>query len=114
MKVCVVGTGYVGLSTAICLAYLGHEVRGFDVNNQKIESLRNGILPIHEPGLPELLHLSGNNLSFSADPAAAITGAEIIIITVGTPSLADRRPDLRYLDSAATMIAPSPIVSAPI
>ncbi len=105
MKVCIVGTGYVGLSTAICLAYLGHEVRGLDVDKQKIESLRKGILPIHEPGLHELLHLTRNNLSFSADPAAAITGAEIIIVTVGTPNLADRRPDLRYLDSAATTIA---------
>ena len=101
---CTVGTGYVGLSTAICLAHLGHEVRGFDVDKGKIASLQKGVLPIYEPGLQELLGLARKKPTFVDDPAIALREAEVIFITVGTPSLSDGRPDLRYLHSAAEMI----------
>jgi len=104
VKVCTIGTGYVGLSTAICLAYLGHEVRGFDIDKRKIASLQRSTLPIYEPGLQALLGLVKEKITFVDDPALALCDAEVIFITVGTPSLADGRPDLRYLQSAAEII----------
>ena len=104
MRVCTVGTGYVGLSTATCLAFLGHQVRGFDVDKRKIALLQRDVLPIHEPGLEELLGLAKKNITFVDDPAFAVGDAEVIFVTVGTPSLADGRPDLRCLESAAEMI----------
>lgn len=104
MRVCTVGTGYVGLSTATCLAYLGHQVRGFDVDKRKIALLQRGVLPIHEPGLEELLCLAKKHITFVDDPTFAVGDAEVIFVTVGTPSLADGSPDLQYLKSAAKMI----------
>src|SRR6516165_8757342 len=104
MRVCTVGTGYVGLSTATCLAFLGHQVRGFDVDKRKIALLQRDVLPIHEPGLEELLGLAKKNITFVDDPAFAVGDAEVIFVTVGTPSLGDGRPDLRCLESAAEMI----------
>lgn len=104
MNICIVGTGYVGLSTGTCLAYLGHQVRGFDVDKQRTASLRKGVLPIYEPGLQELFNLARNNLTFGSDPALAMRDADVIFITVGTPSLRDGRPDLQYIDSAAETV----------
>lgn len=104
MKVCTVGTGYVGLSTAMCLAFLGHEVRGFDIDKRKIASLRKGVLPIYEPGLQELLALVQKKITFVDDLALAVRDSEVIFMTVGTPSLSDGRADLGFLRSAAEMI----------
>lgn len=86
------------------MAYLGHQVRGFDVDKQRAASLSKGVLPIYEPGLQELFSLSRTNLTFGSDPAVAIRDADVIFITVGTPSLPDGRPDLQYIDSAAEMV----------
>jgi len=104
MNICIVGTGYVGLSTGTCLAYLGHQVRGFDVDKQRTALLRKGVLPIYEPGLQELFGLARKNLAFASDPAVAMRDADVIFITVGTPSLPDGRPDLQYIDSAAEVV----------
>ncbi len=103
MNVCIVGTGYVGLSTGVCLAYLGHQVKCLDVDERKIAGLQNGILPIYEPGLKELFDSSRNNLNFTSDPALAMWDAEVIFVTVGTPSLDDGRANLQYVEAATKM-----------
>ncbi len=103
MKVCIIGTGYVGLSTGVCLAFLGHQVHCLDVNEQKIAGLRKGVLPIYEPGLAELFECSTKNLTFTTDAASAIHDAEVVFITVGTPSLPDGHADLQYIQAAAEM-----------
>jgi len=102
MRVCIIGTGYVGLSTGVCLAYLGHEVQCLDIDEQKIADLRKGNLPIYEPGLEELF-LERKSLNFTSEPAVAMRDAEVIFITVGTPSLPDGHPDLRHIYAAAEM-----------
>src|SRR5215467_8549369 len=104
MKVCVIGTGYVGLTTGICLAYVGHDVCCLDVDNAKIERLLKGIPPIHEPGMPEMLAAVSARLRFTLDPPEALNGAEVVFIAVGTPALADGNPDLQYLRQAGEKI----------
>lgn len=114
MKVAVVGTGYVGLVQAVGLAELGHHVIGIDVDKKKIAALSNGKSPIYEPELDELLtkHLATKQLTFTTELATAIIDCQIVFIAVGTPGREDRRPDLRYVESAATDIAHA--LSAPI
>src|SRR5882672_8364260 len=97
MNICVVGTGYVGLTTGVCLAYLGHKVTCLDVDCNKIESLQNGKVPIHEPHLADALSASSHNITFTTDPALAIAKAHVIFIAVGTPSLPDGNPNLQYV-----------------
>lgn len=105
MKVTIIGTGYVGLSTGVMLAYLGHHVTCVDVIESKLESLRQGQLPIFEPGLDDLFHQSSTHLRFTSDYTSAIPDAEVIFITVGTPPGEGGAPDLRYLEAAARSIA---------
>lgn len=105
MKATVVGTGYVGLGTAVMLAYLGHEVTGLDVDPAKIEMLRRGEVPIYEPGLDQLLADSAHNIRWTTDYASAIPEADVIFICVGTPPLPDGRPNLTYIENAARSIA---------
>ncbi len=107
MKVSVIGTGYVGLVTAACLAYLGHEVACLDINEQRINDLKNGKVPIYEPGLAELLEDSRKNNNypiFTTNAAEAIPHGELIFIAVGTPSNEDGSANLSYLESAASTI----------
>ncbi|PYE55752.1 UDP-glucose dehydrogenase family protein [Deinococcus yavapaiensis] len=104
-KVAIVGTGYVGLGTAIMLAYLGHDVVGLDVDAAKVDMLRRGQLPIYEPGLAELMQQAGERLRWTTDYAEAIPEADAIFICVGTPPQADGRPDLKYVAEAARCIA---------
>ena len=85
MRVAVFGAGYVGLVTGTCLAELGHDVVVRDVLESKIEALRAGHVPIHEPGLEDLLERNGERLSFTTDVAEAVDGAEVVYIAVGTP-----------------------------
>ena len=85
MRVAVFGAGYVGLVTGTCLAELGHDVVVRDVLESKIEALRAGRVPIHEPGLEDLLERNGERLSFTTDVAEAVDGAEVVYIAVGTP-----------------------------
>ena len=85
MRVAVFGAGYVGLVTGTCFAELGHDVVVRDVVESKIEALRAGHVPIHEPGLEDLLERNGERLSFTTDVAEAVDGAEVVYIAVGTP-----------------------------
>jgi UDPglucose 6-dehydrogenase len=103
LNVCVVGTGYVGLVTGACLAYLGHEVVCVDQNPQKIAMLEAGRSPIYEPGLESLLALgrSRKSLTFTMDLAEAVRGAEVVFIAVGTPPLPSGEADLQYVEAVA-------------
>ncbi|MFN3360353.1 MAG: UDP-glucose dehydrogenase family protein [Pseudanabaenaceae cyanobacterium] len=103
MRVCVIGTGYVGLVTGACLAYMGNEVVCVDNNEAKVELLRSGQCPIHEPGLPEILQqvLAQGLIAFTTDIGAGIHHGEVIFIAVGTPPLPDGRTDLRYVEAVA-------------
>ena len=104
MKVCVIGTGYVGLTTGVCLAYLGHDVTCVDIDEAKVELLRAGKSPIYEPYLEDLLALAEPRLSYTTDYAEGMPGADVVFVAVQTPSLPDGGPDLRYLQAAAETI----------
>jgi UDPglucose 6-dehydrogenase len=101
MNVTILGTGYVGLTTGACLAYLGHQVHCVDADPKKIESLERGAMPFFEPHLAELVADARANLCFTTDYATAIPNAQVIFIAVGTPPGPGGAPDLRYLESAA-------------
>lgn len=105
MKVAVIGTGYVGLTTAVSLAMNGHQVIGIDLIESKVEKLRQGISPIYEPGLEEALKkvLDEGTLAFFTDLVAA-KDSEILFICVGTPEAADGTADLTYLLGAVSDI----------
>ena len=110
MKICVVGTGYVGLVTGACLADFGMEVIGVDKDEAKIGALRSGRIPIYEPGLEDLVkknELEGR-LSFSTDLPAAIQQSAAVFIAVGTPPLPDGSTDLSFVRQVANSIARQP------
>ena len=106
-QICVVGVGYVGLVTAACFADLGNRVVALDVDEQRVENLKKGIMPIYEPGLEELVkrNTKSGRLSFTTSYPDALKGAEFAFIAVGTPSGVDGNADLQYVDSAARSIA---------
>ncbi len=106
MKVVVVGTGYVGLVTGACLAEVGSEVTCVDVNEAKIANLHQGILPIYEPGLDEIVNrnMSNGRLSFSTKLAEVIPDADVAFIAVGTPPGEDGSADLQYVLGVAKEI----------
>ncbi|MFR9779689.1 UDP-glucose dehydrogenase family protein [Micromonospora sp. MS34] len=104
MRVCVVGTGYVGLTTGASLAFLGHKVTCLDIDEAKVELLRRGASPIFEPYLDELLAAAAPNLTFTSSYADAVPGAEVVFVAVQTPQMAGGGPDLRYLRSAAESV----------
>ena len=101
-RFCIVGTGYVGMASAIGFAEFGHEVVGYDIIRERIRGLQNGITPYHEEGIAVALqtHLASGRLSFVESLAEAAGPAEFIVIAVGTPSRADGSADLSYLYSA--------------
>ena len=103
MKIAVVGTGYVGLVTGACLADVGIEVTCVDVNEQKINNLKKGILPIYEPGLDAIVerNAASGRLKFSTSLAEALPGAEAAFIAVGTPPGEDGSADLQYVLAVA-------------
>src|SRR3954469_19299335 len=105
-RVAVIGTGYVGTVTATCFAWLGHEVVGIDVDETRAAQLAVGQAPVFEAGLPELLHdsLRTGRLTFTAD-LAAIAGAEVILLCVGTPTGAGGAPDLSQVEAAVKSVA---------
>ncbi len=106
MKLCVFGTGYVGLVTAACFADVGHDVLCIDIDRERIDSLRRGEVPIFEPGLAELVirNSGSGRLSFSTDGAAGVRFGDLIFIAVGTPPDGDGSADLRHvLDVAKTI-----------
>ncbi|MCB1319233.1 MAG: UDP-glucose/GDP-mannose dehydrogenase family protein, partial [Leptospiraceae bacterium] len=99
MKLTVVGTGYVGLVAGTCFAEYGNQVHCVDIDESKIERLKQGIMPIYEPGLSEMVvrnHERGR-LHFTTDLADAVQKSTIIFIAVGTPDGGDGRPDLRFV-----------------
>ncbi len=106
MNVAVIGTGYVGLVSGACLAELGHRVTCVDVDPAKIEKLRQGVMPIFEPGLEELVkrNVGNGRLSFTTEYEQAVPEAEFVSIAVGTPSVEDGSADLQYVFQAAEMI----------
>ncbi len=102
MKVSIVGTGYVGLSTGICLAYIGHEVHCIDTNIAKIEQLRGGQAPIFEPFLDRVMAECAARLHFTANYEDAIPASDVVFLAVGTPPLPSGGPDLQFLHAAAS------------
>ena len=106
-QICVVGVGYVGLVTGACFADLGNRVIALDVNEERIENLKKGIMPIYEPGLEELVerNVKAGRLSFTTSYQEAVDGTEFAFIAVGTPSGVNGEADLQYVASAATSIA---------
>lgn len=108
MKIVVAGTGYVGLVTGVCLAERGgHHIVCVDVNPEKISMLKNGISPIYEDGLEELIKKNNdlNRIEFTSDFESAYGDADAVFIAVGTPERSDGSANLDYLKSAAKTIA---------
>jgi len=105
--ICVVGVGYVGLVTGTCFADLGNKVTALDINEERIANLNQGILPIYEPGLEEMVkrNVAAGRLSFTANYREALQGAEYAFIAVGTPEGVDGEADLQYVRAAAESIA---------
>jgi UDPglucose 6-dehydrogenase len=103
MRITMVGTGYVGLVTGTCFANIGNHVTCLDVDPKKIEKLNNGISPIYEPGLDELIsrNAKAGRLKFTTDKAEAYQSAEMIFICVGTPSDEMGHADLKYVLAAS-------------
>ncbi|ANV88078.1 UDP-glucose/GDP-mannose dehydrogenase family protein [Picosynechococcus sp. PCC 7117] len=103
MKVCVIGTGYVGLVTGVCLAHMGHDVVCIDNNEQKIKLMQAGRSPIYEPGLAELMQqkMATGRLQFSTDLSFGVNHGEILFIAVGTPALPTGESDTRYVEAVA-------------
>ena len=107
MNVTVIGTGYVGLVTGAIFSNQGHDVTCVDTNKKKIEDLWNGILPIYEPGLEEVVNdgIRMGCLRFTTDAADAVKDADIVFLAVGTPQSQDGAANLDYLTAAAQSIA---------
>ncbi|NES19253.1 MAG: UDP-glucose/GDP-mannose dehydrogenase family protein [Symploca sp. SIO3E6] len=103
MRVCVIGTGYVGLVTGVCLAHIGHHVICVDNNEEKVKLMKSGQTPIFEPGLSELMQASSQDgrLEFTTDLAAGVAHGEILFIAVGTPPLPTGESDTRYVEAVA-------------
>ncbi|MCA1060801.1 UDP-glucose/GDP-mannose dehydrogenase family protein [Rossellomorea aquimaris] len=107
MNICVIGTGYVGLVSGVCFSDAGNKVTCLDIDKQKVENLRNGIIPIYEPGLTELVekNIKENRLAFTTDYTEGMKDADVVIIAVGTPPKENGEADLKFIKSAARSIA---------
>lgn len=103
MRVCVIGTGYVGLVTGVCLAHVGHHVICVDNNEEKVKLMKAGQSPIFEPGLSEIMQSSSQagRLEFTTDLGAGVAHGEILFIAVGTPPLPTGESDTRYVEAVA-------------
>jgi UDPglucose 6-dehydrogenase len=106
MKIVIIGTGYVGLVTGTCFAEMGNQVICIDIDQLKLRQLRDGNIPIHEPGLTEMVerNVSAGRLLFSDNLRASLVDAEVVFIAVGTPSNEDGSADLAYVLNAASEI----------
>ena len=103
MNIALIGTGYVGLTTGVALAFMGHETTCLDVDADRIRDLEDGIMPFYEPHLEDMFRLVRSRLHFHTG-YDAIASANVVFITVGTPPGEDGAPDLRYVRSAAEAI----------
>jgi UDPglucose 6-dehydrogenase len=103
MRVCAIGTGYVGLVTGVCLAHIGHDVVCVDNNLAKVEMMQAGQSPIYEPGLSEMMKsaMASDRLRFTTDLGLGVNHGEILFIAVGTPSLPDGSSDTQYVEAVA-------------
>lgn len=103
MRVCVIGTGYVGLVTGVCLAHIGHDVICVDNNEEKVKLMKSGQSPIFEPGLSDLMKssIAQGHVQFTTDLGAGVNHGEILFIAVGTPSLPNGESDTRYVEAVA-------------
>ncbi|HEY9752663.1 MAG TPA: UDP-glucose/GDP-mannose dehydrogenase family protein [Coleofasciculaceae cyanobacterium] len=103
MRVCVIGTGYVGLVTGACLAHAGHHVICVDNNEEKVKLMQSGQSPIFEPGLTEILKsaIAANRIEFTADLQAGVKHGQVLFIAVGTPALPTGESDTRYVEAVA-------------
>ncbi len=107
MKLTIIGSGYVGLTTGTCFAEMGHHVICVDNNEEKVNMLRNGIIPIYEPGLEELIkkNVAVGKLEFSSNIGESVTDSEVIFIAVPTPPNQDGSVDLSFIERVAREIA---------
>ena len=107
MKLAIIGTGYVGLVTGACFAELGHDVTCVEIDPDKVEKLRSGSIPIHEPGLDEIVERQAalGRLRFTTELADPVCHADAVFICVPTPQSPDGHADLRFVERAASDIA---------
>lgn len=103
MRVCVIGTGYVGLVTGVCLAHIGHHVICVDNNEEKVKLMQSGQSPIFEPGLSDLMKqaIESQHIEFTTDLGAGVAHGEVLFIAVGTPPLPTGESDTRYVEAVA-------------
>src|SRR5687768_15127236 len=107
MHIAVIGTGYVGLVTGACFAEFGVDVTCVDVDTNKIEKLKNGVIPIYEPGLDQIVdkNIKAGRLHFTTDIKSAVEPAEVVFLAVGTPPKEDGSPDMSFYRQAAKDVA---------
>ena len=106
-KICVIGTGYVGLVTGTCFADMGHRVTCLDIDEYRISQLNNGVMPIYEPGLQQIVqqNVAAGRLDFTTEYPKALEDSEFAFIAVGTPSNENGEADMQYVRNAADSIA---------
>lgn len=105
MRVVIIGTGYVGLTTGVSLAFLGHDVVGVDRDMEKIGLLKRGVSPIHESGIDALLGQVNGRIRFTADTTAVVGDGEVIMIAVGTPIRENGDADISFVEDVARDVA---------
>lgn len=107
MHIAVIGTGYVGLVTGACFAEFGVDVTCVDVDQEKVDKLHRGIIPIYEPGLDTIVekNVAAHRLNFTTDIKTAVEGAQVVFLAVGTPPTDDGSPDMSYYRQAAKDVA---------
>ncbi len=105
MRIAIIGTGYVGLTTAVVLSYLHHDVAGVDKDESKLSLLHDGKSPIHEPGIQDLLEGVWHRIRFTPNVAEVVPDAELILIAVGTPPKQNGEADTRHVEQAAREVA---------
>lgn len=108
MKITIIGTGFVGVVTAAVYASFGHEVVGLDIDENKVAQLKKSKVPFYEPNLEDLLRETQKkgNLAFTTNYKSAVTGSDVVMIAVGTPSTPEGNADLRFVYAAAQSAAP--------
>ena len=106
-NITVIGAGYVGLATAACFAELGHKITLIEIDNDKIAALKNGVMPINEPGLSDTWqdHFSTGRITVTDHYVEGLLGADFAFIAVGTPAASNGKPDLKWVRLAAKNIS---------